>query len=110
MRINDDVRLLGRKSYPFLYAAHIRPFADGGEHRVDNGLLLRSDLHILFDKGYFTVTPDYRVEISRRLRADFKNGEEYYRWHGRTITLPLKETERPSSEFITWHNEHTFVG
>jgi putative restriction endonuclease len=25
----------------------IRPYADGGEHRVDNGLLLRSDAHIL---------------------------------------------------------------
>ena len=100
----------GEKVLPVLHAAHIRPFADGGEHRIDNGLLLRSDLHILFDKGYFTVTPEYQVEFSRRLRSDFKNGEEYLRWHCRVIAVPRKETERPSSEFISWHNEHKFIG
>ncbi len=100
----------GEKVLPVLDAAHIRPFAEGGEHRIDNGLLLRSDLHILFDKGYFTITPEYRVEFSRRLRVDFKNGEEYLRWHGRPIALPRKETQRPSPEFVSWHNEHRFIG
>lgn len=100
----------GERVLPVLHAAHIRPFADGGEHRIDNGLLLRSDLHILFDRGYFTVTRDYRVKVSRRLRADFKNGEEYFRWHGRAITLPPRETEHPNAEFLSWHNQHTFVG
>ena len=49
---------------PVLEAAHIRPYAEGGEHRVDNGLLLRSDLHTLFDRGYVTVTPEYRIEVT----------------------------------------------
>lgn len=53
----------GEKALPVLQAAHIRPYAEGGEHRVDNGLLLRSDLHILFDRGYVTVTPEYRMEV-----------------------------------------------
>lgn len=64
---------------------HIRPYAEGGEHRVDNGLLLRSDLHILFDRGYVTVTPQYHLEVSRRLQADFDNGEEYFVSHGKAI-------------------------
>ena len=98
------------KVLPVLHAAHIRSYADGGEHRVDNGLLLRSDLHILFDKGYITVTPDYRVEVSRRLRADFDNGEEYLRWHGGTIALPPNQSDRPRPEFLSWHNEHKFSG
>ena len=37
-------------SLPVLDAAHIRPYSDGGEHEVSNGLLLRSDIHRLFDK------------------------------------------------------------
>ena len=37
-------------SLPVLDAAHIRPYAEGGEHEVSNGLLLRSDIHRLFDK------------------------------------------------------------
>lgn len=49
----------GEHSSPVLEAAHIVPYGRGGEHRVDNGVLLRSDLHRLFDRGYVTVTPDY---------------------------------------------------
>src|SRR5690606_11461688 len=47
----------GERTLPVLQAAHIRPYAAAGPHRVSNGLLLRSDLHILFDRGYVTVTP-----------------------------------------------------
>jgi putative restriction endonuclease len=61
----------GGKALPVLIAAHIRPFGEGGDHRVDNGVLLRSDIHTLFDRGYVTITPEYRVKISKRLRADF---------------------------------------
>jgi putative restriction endonuclease len=100
----------GEKVLPVLTAAHIRPYADGGEHRVDNGLLLRTDLHILFDKGYVTITPEYRVEVSSRLRDTFNNGEEYIRWQGQAITPPVKETERPKAEFLSWHNERRFIG
>ena len=59
-------------SLPVLEAAHIRPYSEGGEHRVSNGLLLRSDIHRLFDKGYVTVTPDYRFLLSQRLKQDFE--------------------------------------
>jgi putative restriction endonuclease len=45
----------GEHSLPALEAAHIRPYAAEGLHDVANGLLLRSDLHRLFDKGYVTV-------------------------------------------------------
>jgi len=47
-------------------------------HEVSNGLLLRSDIHRLFDAGYVTVTPDYEFKVSGRLREDFNNGETYY--------------------------------
>ena len=40
-----------------LEAAHISPYAEGGKHTLSNGLLLRSDLHTLFDLGYLTVEP-----------------------------------------------------
>ncbi len=42
----------GDKIRPVLQAAHIRPLPAGGEHRLDNGLLLRSDVHALYDSGY----------------------------------------------------------
>jgi putative restriction endonuclease len=95
---------------PVLEAAHIKPYASGGEHQVDNGLLLRSDLHTLFDRGYLTVTPDLQLEVSRRIRDDFDNGRHYYALHGRRIRIPGDPTERPSGEFLRWHNEEAYLG
>ena len=46
----------GEHSLPALEAAHIRPYSQDGRHEVTNGLLLRSDIHRLFDLGYVTVT------------------------------------------------------
>ena len=52
--------ITGEKTLPALEAGHIRPYAKSGPHEIRNGLLLRSDLHNLFDLGYLTVTLDYR--------------------------------------------------
>jgi predicted restriction endonuclease len=48
---------------------HIRPYGDGGAHEAQNGLLLRRDIHSLFDAGYVTATPDLRFEVSRRIKG-----------------------------------------
>jgi putative restriction endonuclease len=45
------------KALPALEAAHIQHVTEEGKHRIDNGLLLRSDIHRLFDSGYVTITP-----------------------------------------------------
>jgi HNH endonuclease len=95
---------------PVLEAAHIRPYAAGGAHRVDNGLLLRSDLHTLFDRGYVTVTPTLQLEVGRRIREDFENGRDYYALHGRTLRAPVNDQNRPAVEFLRWHNEAVYLG
>jgi len=103
--------ITGEKTLPVLQAAHIRAYSHDGPHLISNGLLLRSDMHTLFDGGYMTVTPDLRVEVSARLRADFENGREYYRHHGETLAVvPGSNHERPSTEFLAWHNERVFLG
>jgi len=73
-----------------------------------NGLLLRQDVHTLFDRGYLTVTPEYHVEVSRRLKDEFDNGKEYYALEGRTIVLPESPVYRPSGAQLTWHNENVY--
>jgi len=93
-----------------LDAAHIRPFAELEEHYIRNGLLLRSDVHRLFDAGYITVTPDYHVEASESLHADFDDGETYRELHGREISTPQEEEFRPDPEALAWHNENRYRG
>jgi putative restriction endonuclease len=83
----------GEKALPVLQAAHIRPVADGGQHRLDNGLLLRSDIHTLFDLGYISVTSKRKVLVSRRLKDDFDNGEPYLPLAGSEIQVPASEAE-----------------
>jgi len=92
------------KALPALEAAHIRPVAQEGKHRIDNGLLLRSDIHRLFDSGYVTITPDYKFRASRKLKDDFHNGEEYLRLNGSGIWLPRGSNNRPNREFLEWHS------
>ena len=98
------------RTLPALEAAHIRPYGDGGTHEARNGLLLRRDIHSLFDAGYVTVTPDLRFEVSRRIREEFDNGKQYYALHGDKIDVPSDIGRRPDPTALTWHNEHCFRG
>ncbi len=101
----------GHKIRPTLQAAHIRPVAAGGQHRVDNGLLLRSDIHTLFDLGYLTVDTRMNVHVSPRLRHDFGNGEELYARaeERRPILLPRRRADQPSREALEWHGDTIFL-
>lgn len=98
------------KTLPALDAAHIKSFSENGPLSVNNGILLRRDLHALFDKGYITITPKYNVEISKRIKDEYENGKEYYRFQGKVIYLPLNYADKPSLDFLYWHNMNIYRG
>ena len=100
----------GERTLPILDAAHIRPYGAGGEHEITNGLLLRTDVHRLFDLGYVTVSADGRFEVGRRLKEDFENGRLYYEMHGRPIALPRDINQTPAREALEWHQTNRFLG
>jgi len=100
--------ITGTKIRPVLQAAHIRPVTAGGENRIDNGLLLRSDVHTMFDRGYLAVDPAYRLRVSPRLRDEFGNGEQFYAQAGQLIALPDRKTDRPQRDFLEWHLDEVF--
>jgi HNH endonuclease len=102
--------ITGERTLPVLEAAHIKPYARSGPHLVSNGLLLRSDLHILFDEGYVTLTEDCHVMVSDRIKEQFENGREYYRYRDKPLFVPGGAHEQPSADFIQWHNKEVFVG
>jgi putative restriction endonuclease len=99
----------GERTLPALDAAHIRPYSEGGEHAVANGLLLRRDIHCLFDLGYVTVTPDRVFKVSTRIRDEFENGRDYYALQGKPLTLPHRSEFRPEAAALEWHGTHRFL-
>jgi len=102
--------ITGERTLPTLEAAHILPYSENGPHNLRNGLLLRSDFHRLFDAGLVTVTPNFVVEVSPRIREEWFNGKAYYRLHGERLTsLPGDPSERPSAKYLQWHNENRFA-
>lgn len=75
------------KVVPVLEAAHIVPYLGPHTNGVGNSLLLRSDLHTLFDKGYLAIDPDdLRVKIHPELRST-----EYGDFEGSVIKLPKSD-------------------
>ena len=81
-----------------LEAAHILPYRGEHTHRVDNGLLLRSDLHTLFDLGLLWITADHTVAIAAAL-----TGTEYEALHGQPMRLPERVEHHPNPAHLADH-------
>lgn len=109
-RVRPAVRCNAREGVSGAEAAHIRPFKEEPKHYVRNGLLLRSDVHKLFDAGYVTVTPDYRFEVSDHIHTDFDDGENYYELDETKLWVPKNFEHHPGREHLEWHNENRFRG
>lgn len=74
-----------------LEVAHIFPYNGIKTNHVTNGLLLRADIHTLFDLGLLGVNKDYVVVVSSSL-----NGSDYAKYHGKKIRLPKEKHDCPS--------------
>ncbi len=98
----------GEKTFPVLEAAHIRPVSMGGEHLVSNGLLMRADIHKLFDLGYVTVSPAGQFRVSTRLREEWNNGVVYYALEKASVRLPDSAALRPDRTLLEWHGDEVF--
>lgn len=81
---------------PLLDAAHIIPYRGPDTNKVQNGLLLRTDLHTLFDLGLLIIDPEtLEVAVSPIIVA-----REYAALSGRRLTLPSNAASRPSAEAL----------
>lgn len=102
--------MTGENTLEVLEAAHIRPYAsEEGGHEVSNGLLLRADFHKLFDRGLVSVTPDYRIRVSPRIREAYFNGKAYYRLDKQPLSrLPQLPELMPNPDHLDWHFKNCF--
>ena len=106
---NRECAITGGRVLPALDAAHIQSYSSGGDHEVSNGLLLRRDIHSVFDAGYLTFDEDMRVVVSDRVRTEFNNGNEYRRLQGERLRLPPNPKFHPDPTRLQWHREKRFA-
>lgn len=79
-----------------LEAAHIIPYSETENNHPSNGLLLRADLHTLFDLNLIVIDPKtMKVHISPVLKET-----EYKTIDGKEIRVPKDEMCRPNQEFL----------
>ncbi len=81
-----------------LEAAHIEPHAKAGRNGDDNGLLLRSDIHVLFDLGLLRIHPK-TLRVS--LRGAARQGP-YAALEGVELRVRT-DGARPSATFLKAH-------
>ena len=89
----------GSNATEALEAAHITPVAHNGSMAISNGILMRADVHTLFDLGLLTINPKtMRVELSESLR-----NTDYAYLHDKKINLPKLESNFPSGGGLSIH-------
>jgi putative restriction endonuclease len=102
--------ITGERTLPTLEAAHIRPVQSQGTHCIQNGVLLRSDLHRLFDSGLVSISPDLRVRVSSQIRERYLNGKDYYALQDKPLAvLPAEPDLRPGTDHLAWHSANIFI-
>lgn len=74
LRLNPVCHLTRCSAVASLEAAHVMPFAAGGSDATDNGMLLRADLHRLFDLGFIAISPKSgRMWLHRTCAGDYSD-------------------------------------
>lgn len=99
---NHKCAVTGCDTRDTLQAAHITPVARGGHHGIHNGILLRADIHNLFDRGLLTITDSYKVHLHPSIRDSVIYGH----LHGQKLkSMPSRTGEKPSIQALRQHRK-----
>lgn len=85
-----------------LEAAHITPYNGELTNVTQNGLLLRSDLHLLWDKYLITVEADTNLI---KVHPDLLDSQEYSQFHNQQLRLTNSKEDSPSRLSLLYHNK-----
>lgn len=96
----------------FLIASHIKPWSKDSENRTNphNGLCLNSIHDKAFDGGFITVTPDYKILVSKYFDnySNEKPVKDFFlKYDKQEIIRP--ERFLPKKEFLDYHFENIFI-
>ena len=85
--------------------AHIKPFSQFYDDRINNGLSLCKNHHWAFDRFWFTINDDYTILINRHLHEDSPHTKPMSDFQGQPIFLPSSSQYYPHLESLAWHRQ-----
>lgn len=88
----------GCKITELLEAAHISPYRGDHTNKVNNGLLLRADVHTLFDLGLLWINEHSTVQIAKSARRS-----PYDELHGVQLRKPAAAADKPNARLLEDH-------
>lgn len=92
----------GCKTECALQAAHIFPAGNEGSFDVRNGLLLRADIHLLFDKGLIRIEPEtLKIHLSKSV-----TDSEYQKFQGKKLRRTRDPRQMPDIQVLKWKWVH----
>ncbi len=107
---NQKCCITGLSIPDFLVASHIIPWKEDSINRLNphNGLCLNSIHDKAFDKGFITVTPDYKIQLSEYLKNsdDIAVKDFFIKYDNQPIILP--DRFLPSKNFLDFHYHNIF--
>jgi len=95
-RYNNACVITGCKITDILEAAHIRPHRGNNDNHPSNGLLLRADLHTLFDLYLVAIEPELLV-----VHFHSRVIEEYKEYHLKKLVF--NAFNFPDKKSLSWH-------
>lgn len=96
-----------------LVASHIIPWAKDEKNRLNprNGLCLNALHDKAFDKGLITISSEYKVILSKKIKSFMKDDAAmvfFKKFENNRMFMPNRFL--PDSEFIDFHRQHIFQG
>jgi hypothetical protein len=101
---NGKCAITGCAETEVLEAAHIVPYREEQAYSINNGLLLRADVHILFDLFCISINPNTgNVVVSQKLSQD------YQVYNDKPVRLPSDQKNYPDGAAISMHYQTEVV-
>lgn len=97
--------LTGCDAVDALEAAHVSPYRGAQSNHIQNGLLLRADIHSLFDLGLLSFDPETRMARLASQLAD----TTYAALAGRTLSEPSNPKLKPNTAALSEHLKWTGI-
>lgn len=103
-----SLQILSSFGQKIVDGAHIMPFSQFYDDRIDNGLSLCKNHHWAFDKGWFGISDDFTLLVKSDLHEDAPNCRPMQQFNGDRIRLPVHAQYYPRLEALRWHRLHVF--